>query len=52
VVRLPLRSPTLPSDDGDPDNRRDWSSRKRSAPWPESAGGSFAPASLAMVAAA
>jgi hypothetical protein len=52
VVRLPLRSPAMRSDDPGPDNnRRDRSSRKRAAPWPGSSGG-VPPMSLAAIAAA
>jgi two-component system, cell cycle sensor histidine kinase PleC len=53
VVRLPLQSPALPSDDTDPDNRRDRPDQKRASAWQASGGGGMMPPmSLAAAAAA
>jgi two-component system, cell cycle sensor histidine kinase PleC len=49
VVRLPLRSPAMPSDDAGPDNRRDRAGHKRAASWQ---GSGMPPMSLAAIAAA
>jgi two-component system cell cycle sensor histidine kinase PleC len=53
VVRLPLQSPALPSDDTDPDNRRDQPGQKRATAWQGPGGGGMVPPlSLAAAAAA
>ena len=52
VVRLPLRSPAMRSDDAGPDNRRDRTGHTRTASWQGSRGSGMPPMSLATVAAA